>query len=59
MGQDMDVTMTFTDYKKSEYGVTSANTIETAYGSMFSMTMKTKKVTVNAPVDPTIFDMPK
>jgi len=59
MGQDMDVTMTFSDYKKSDFGITSANTIETAYGSMFSMTMKTKTVTFNTTVDPVIFEMPK
>jgi len=59
MGQDMDVTMTFTDYKKDDFGITAANSIETAYGTMFSMTMKTKKVTFNTPVDPAIFEMPK
>jgi len=59
MGQDMDITMTFSDYKKNDYGITAANTIETAYGTMFSMTMKVKKITVNPQVDPAIFEMPK
>lgn len=59
MGQDMDVTMTFSDYKKNDFGITSANTIETAYGTMFSMTMKTKTVTYNTQIDPAIFEMPK
>jgi len=59
MGQDMDVTMTFSDYKKSDFGITAANSIETAYGTMFSMTMKTKTVTYNTTVDPSIFEMPK
>lgn len=59
MGQDVEVSMTFSDYTKNDLGITSANTIETAYGTMFSMTMKSKKVTYNTPVDPAIFDMPK
>lgn len=59
MGQDVEVSMTFSDYKKDDSGITAASTIETAYGTMFSMTMKTKKVTYNTPVDPAIFEMPK
>ncbi len=59
MGQDIELTMTFSDYKKTDYGTTIAYTTEMAYGSMFSMTMTVKKVTINGQVDPAIFDMPK
>ncbi|HVX52735.1 MAG TPA: hypothetical protein VHB48_21425 [Chitinophagaceae bacterium] len=59
MGNDVEMTMTFSDYKDTDFGNKVAYTTEMAYGSMFSMTMTVKKVTVNAPVDPTIFDMPK
>lgn len=59
MGQDLEMTMSFSDYQKTDYGISVANGIETAYGTMFSMTMKVKKITVNGTVDPATFDMPK
>jgi hypothetical protein len=59
MGNDMEVTFTFSDFKKNDFGITMANSTQIDYGTAFSMTMAIKKVTVNAPVDPTIFAMPK
>jgi hypothetical protein len=59
MGQTMDLTSTFSDFKKSDYGVVFPYTIEINYGDQFSLTSKVKKIEVNQEVDPKIFDMPK
>ncbi len=59
MGNDIDLTVTFSDYKKIDFGIVMAYSTEIAYGSMFSMTSTVKKVTVNGDVDPKIFEMPK
>lgn len=59
MGNAIDITTTFSDYKKSEFGITTAYSMEIAYGTMFSMTTTIKKVTVNSDIDPKVFDMPQ
>jgi hypothetical protein len=59
MGQTMDVTTTFSDFKKSDFGVVFPNTTEISYGGQFDITSKVKKLEINQPVDPAIFEMPK
>jgi hypothetical protein len=59
MGNDIDLTYSFSNYQKTDFGITHAYTTEIAYGTMFSMTSTVKKLTVNTDVDPKIFDMPK
>ena len=59
MGTAIDITTTFSDFRKSDFGITSAYAMEIAYGTMFSMTTTVKKVTVNSDIDPKIFDMPQ
>lgn len=58
MGQQMDVTATYSDYKKTDYGWVVPQNVEINMGGQFSMTMKVKNVEVNKEVDPKIFDMP-
>jgi outer membrane lipoprotein-sorting protein len=58
MGQQMDVTATYSDYKKTDYGWVVPQNFEINMGGQFSMTLKLKNVEVNKDVDPKIFDMP-
>lgn len=59
MGQQVDVTATYSDYKKTDFGWVVPQNIEINMGGQFSMTMKLKNIDVNKEVDPKIFDMPK
>jgi hypothetical protein len=58
MGQKMDVTASYSDYKKTDYGWVVPQNVEINMGGQFSMTLKLKSVEVNKEVDPRIFDMP-
>jgi len=57
MGQKMDVVTKYSDYQKTDFGYVIPRTTAVSYGDQFSMTMKVKKVEINKPVDPTIFDL--
>jgi hypothetical protein len=59
MGQQVEVVSSFSDYKKTDYGFTIPYTTQIDLGSMFSLTSTVKKVEINKPVDPKIFEMPK
>jgi outer membrane lipoprotein-sorting protein len=59
MGQTMEVSSTFSDFKKTDYGLVYPYTIEINYAGNFSLTSKVKKIEINKEVDPKIFDMPK
>ena len=58
MGQPVDVTTSFSDYKKTEFGIVLpyAKTIDLG---AFSLTSRVNKVEVNKEIDPKIFEMPK
>ncbi|GEO11395.1 outer membrane lipoprotein-sorting protein [Segetibacter aerophilus] len=58
MGQEIVVTATYSDFKKTDFGVVMPYTTNVDMGQ-FAMKMNTKKVEVNKAVDPSIFDMPK
>lgn len=58
MGQQMDVTTNYSDFKKTDYGWVVPQTMEINMGGQFSLTSKVKNVEVNKDVDPGIFDMP-
>lgn len=58
MGQDVDMTVAYSDFKKADNGVVMPYTSEVNYGPQFSMTLNVKKIDFNPTVDPTIFDMP-
>ncbi len=59
MGQNMDLTITPSDYKKTDQGLVVAYTTGIDYGGQFSMTTTIKKVEINKTIDPAIFEMPK
>jgi hypothetical protein len=59
MGQEVEVTTTFSNYQKTDYGYVMPYTLDIDFGGMFSLTTNVKKVEVNKEVDPAIFEMPK
>lgn len=58
MGQQIEITTTFSDYKKTDYGWVIPHAMDINMGQ-FAFTSKVKSVEVNAPVDATIFEMKK
>lgn len=59
MGQDMDLTVSFSDYKKTDAGIVMAYKTEVNYGGQFSLTSEIKTIEINKTIDPAIFEMPK
>lgn len=59
MGQDLEMTVSMADYKKTDYGFVLPHTINTDFGGQFQLATKVTKVDVNVPVDAKIFEMPK
>ncbi|MEO6719225.1 MAG: hypothetical protein ABIN67_02625 [Ferruginibacter sp.] len=58
MGQDITITSTFSNYQKTDFGISLPYTTDIDLGQ-FALKVNVKKVEVNKAVDPTIFDMPK
>jgi hypothetical protein len=58
MGQDVEISVTYSDFKKTDFGYTMANTVDTDFGGQFQLSATVKKVDINQPVDPKAFDMP-
>ncbi len=59
MGQQVDVSFLFSDFKKSDFGVLYPFAITISYGGQFEITTKITKIETNKDVDPKIFEMPK
>jgi hypothetical protein len=59
MGQEVEVTSTYSDYRKTDYGFVVPYGIEVDFGGNFSFTSVVKKVEINKDIDPAIFAMPK
>ncbi len=55
-GQSMEITSTFSDYKKTDYGYVAPGSTEVSF-PMFSFTLKTKKIDINKEIDPALFEM--
>ncbi len=58
-GQDIDITTSLSDYRKTEVGYFVPYAIDVDFGGQFSMSIAVKKVELNKPIDPAIFEMPK
>ncbi len=58
-GQTGEVAVTFSDYKKTDYGYVLPYAMETTLPQGFTMNATTKKVEINKDVDPKVFEMPK
>lgn len=59
MGQTMEVTSTFSDYRKGDMGLVFAYNVEISYGGQFNVATTIKKIEINKTIDPAIFVMPK
>jgi hypothetical protein len=59
MGQQMEVTTSYSDYKKTDYGWVVPQAMEVSFGGQFSITAKVNKVEVNPTVDAAVFEMKK
>jgi outer membrane lipoprotein-sorting protein len=57
--QNVDMTSTFSDYRKLDTGYLMPYTIDLDFGGQFSLSIAVKKVELNPTIDPTIFAMPK
>jgi hypothetical protein len=58
MGQQTEVITTFSDYKKTDFGIVLPHTRNVDFGQ-FQLAQKVNKVEVNKEIDPKMFDMPK
>jgi outer membrane lipoprotein-sorting protein len=59
MGQTMEVTTTFSNFKKGDMDLVFPYTVEISYGGQFNITTTIKKIEINKTIDPAIFEMPK
>jgi hypothetical protein len=59
MGQAMEVSSKFSDFKKTDFGIVYPFAIDISFGEQFNLTTKVNKIEMNQDVDPKIFDMPK
>jgi len=57
MGQEMEITRTYSDYRKTDAGYVMPYNVDISYGGQFNITASVKKVVVNKDVDPKIFEM--
>ena len=58
MGQQVDVTVSYSNFKKTDYGWVIPEGLLIDFGGQFSLTAKVNKVEVNKPVDTSLFTMP-
>jgi hypothetical protein len=57
MGQPVEVTVNYSDFKKTDYGWVIPQGLQIDMGGQFSLTAKVNKVEVNKPVDASVFSM--
>jgi hypothetical protein len=59
MGQEIVMKINYSDFRKTDIGYVMPFTMDLNFGDQFSLTVLIKKVEINQPIDPAIFDMPK
>ena len=57
--QDVDITTTFSDYRKTDLGYLLPYSIDIDLGGQFQLSISVKKVELNKTIDPAVFEMPK
>jgi outer membrane lipoprotein-sorting protein len=58
-GQDVQITITPSNYQKTDIGYVAPFGVEMSIGDQFTLTTTIKKIEFNKDIDPKIFDMPK
>jgi hypothetical protein len=58
-GQEVEVTTTYSDYKKTDVGYMMPYQMDVDFGGQFQLSITVKKVELNKTIDPAIFEMPK
>jgi hypothetical protein len=58
-GQDVDITTSYSDYRKTDVGYLLPYAMDLDFGGQFSMSLAVKKVELNKTIDPAVFEMPK
>jgi hypothetical protein len=57
--QDVEITSTFSDYRKTDLGYLLPYSIDLDFGGQFQLSISVKKVELNKTIDPAFFEMPK
>lgn len=58
-GQDVEVTTSFSDYRKTDVGYLMPYAMDLDFGGQFQLSIAIKKAELNKTIDPAIFAMPK
>jgi hypothetical protein len=59
MGQMMEISSTYSDFKKGDMDIVFPYTIDLSYGGQFNVANSVKKIEINKTIDPSVFVMPK
>ena len=57
--QDVDITTSFSDYRKTDSGYLLPYAIDVDFGGNFQLSIAVKKIELNKAIDPAVFEMPK
>jgi hypothetical protein len=57
--QDVDITSTFADYRKTDTGYLLPYSIDLDFGGQFSLRITVKRIELNKTIDPAVFEKPK
>jgi len=58
-GQDVDITVNYSDYRKTDIGYLMPYQMDMDFGGQFQLGITVKKIELNQTIDPAIFEMPK
>jgi hypothetical protein len=58
-GQDVEITTSFSDYRKTDTGYLLPYAIDLDFGGQFQLNIAVKKIELNKTIDPAVFEMPK
>jgi hypothetical protein len=59
MGQMMEITSSYSDFKKGDMDIIFPFSIDLSYGGQFNVSNSVKKIELNKTIDPAVFVMPK
>jgi hypothetical protein len=56
---DVETSLVFSNYKKTDYGFVAPTNTEISMGQGFTLNLTNKKLEINKEVDMNLFEMPK